>query len=295
MRDAPRATLPPVRFPSACVPDAIGHGRSRNLFQANAFGAREAHPADGCLRRVRCRAGRRICGPGLMPQRGRPLPGSYVKPPPEVTHEPSVRCTPAARRRPRGGPRRRRRPPAGAAAYSSPARALNTAPPGLAGQAHLHPPLDRAGVARRRPRRPRHRPARQRLLRQRHQLRLGARRDRRHDRHRPLVDLVPRPLVDHLPHGPLRRERPELRLLPPGRRPRRPQRDRHVQELLPELAAERPVPRPVPAIADNPLKGQALRRRRLHGRQRQGHLPRPAARTSAPTRRSCSSRSSRRR
>ena len=70
------------------------------------------------------------------------------------------------------------------------------------------------------------------------------------------MDLVPRPLVGHLPDGPLRGERPALQLLAPRHRPRRPQRDRHVQELLPELAAERPE-LPGPGDRRQPDEGPA--------------------------------------
>ncbi len=59
---------------------------------------------------------------------------------------------------------------------------------------------------------------------------------------------------------PVRRERPELLLLPPGHRPRRRERDRHVQVLLPQLrpsAGARPIPsrhRQQPAGGQTPAR-----------------------------------------
>ena len=150
-------------------------------------------------------------------------------------------------------------------------------PAGVPGQARLHPPLDRPGVARRRARRPRHRPARQQLLRQRHQLRLGTRLDRR---------LAPTsvtggpgsadPAARHYLAALYAESGQNCSLLAPRHRPRRRQRDRHVQELLSQLAALGQRRRPRARDRRQPAQGPGLRRRRVHGRQRQGHLHRPA-------------------
>ena len=246
----------------------------------------------------RCRAGRRI-----WPARAHGPAGPAVlhscDPPTRRSHEPSIRRRP---RRPRKAvhhptvrrlPRRRRGARRHGGDSAAGRRGRQPGAAGRARQAHLHPPLHRPGLAGGRPRRPRRRAARQQLLRQRHQLRLGPELDRRQHRPRSLVHLVPRLLVGHLPQRPLRRERAALRLLAPRVRPGRAQPHRHVQELLPQLAAER-AELPDPGDRRQPDEGAGRRRHTTRS-------PTPRASTStcsptsAPTPRSCSSPSWRRR
>ena len=147
---------------------------------------------------------------------------------------------------------------AAAAAHPLPARAaVNTAPPASPVKLDLHPPLHRTGLARRRPRRPRRRPARQQLLRQRHQLRLGARRHRRQHRHRPLVDVVPQRRRRRLPSRPSTRRATSTRATRASRpTPAVPTRSCMFKSCFPNSQLSGPSA-PVPAIADNPMKGQS--------------------------------------
>ena len=89
-----------------------------------------------------------------------------------------------------------------------------------------------------------------------HQLRLGAGRHRRLDRHRALVDVVPRPLGGDLHDCALRECRDQLQLRAFAREPGWREHHRHVQVLLPQQLCRRQPCRRRAGDRQQPAQGQ---------------------------------------